>query len=353
MESKELNTDSFNNSNDAIILDMENALKNLDLDKETEEPLVKEESVNGEPEGSVILDEVEIKEPTEEIESLDQQEDGLNEVLEEDEVNQLKKAKDKARKALNEKHRLLAELTTVREKLKEVEDYNNELRNSGIYHYEKNIDAEIEKAQENYVAALGEGDSTKLNKAMQEMMDATIRKKELSKHKADNYQPQYQPQYQEQQAQYQPNQYQQPQYDPYSVVKQEIVKDWIVDHPYLIKGSKSFDPDLLAQVDEYVAELDNKISNSNRPDLYFSDDYFKLIDKRISSLRNNQGSNQTNRTSVAPVSGVRNSYSYDGKKKTNPKVSFTDYDQNWVDTGWLTKEQILKAKAQHNREENR
>lgn len=287
------------------------------------EPLPEEEIK--EPRDEEPLDDIPI-EPEEEV-NLDELEEDI-EPEEDTEKEKPKKNKltdkDKVRKALNDKYRERAEKLAALKEVEELKRINSELTNSGIYHYGRNIDAEIAKHQEDRLKYLAEGDGVKLNEADIALMRAMIKKERLEentyKPPVDNYpQDHYQNQPHQRQAQAPA--------DPYQSLKDDILYDWLEDHPYLQQNSDEYDSKLLRKVNNFVMDLDQKLTRTNRQDLYYSPTYFEKIDKFIDSERSGGGeiTNAPARVNSS-VGGVRNSYSYEPQRRANPKVSWTEDD---------------------------
>ena len=216
------------------------------------------------------------------------------------------------------------------------DDMLQESLRSGLDQLNRNVSSELNLAKEKYKRALLHTDADAVAEANVEIGLATAKLNDIRNWQNNNYYnpappsppPQYQPSYNPYQDQYQgqygyphnpydPNPYQPqpypqaPQY-PQGLRSQELNalqekgRDWASEHPYLQPESKQFDPILYKKVSNYMDEYNEQLQQERRPDEWFSDRYFRKIDKYIEKLRETPGRIARNIESVSSVGGVRN-----------------------------------------------
>lgn len=256
-----------------------------------------------------------LEEPeTEEVDDTVEQEDQEEPEAENDEVEpesqpekEYKKEKrektidkEKYRKLQSEKHRALAEKAAADERIRELENMLTESLSAGTYHYGKNAYAELDRAREAKKRALNEGDIEALEAADDAIFNAKLTIKELERwaNESAKSSPKPAPSFNQYQA---AAQYlSQPQYDQNNTFQQEMIKEWLQDHPYINPDSKRYDPNMVLKVTRFAKKLD--ADGIYEP---FSPQYMDELDDYIESVRTKRS---TPASSIPKVGVVRNSY---------------------------------------------
>lgn len=226
-----------------------------------------------------------------------------HDVNSEAEIEPPKKKDKKLWKEIKRKHQVMAEKEALLKENAELRQMLEESLNSGTYHYGKSAYADLERAKENKKRAIEEGNidglieaDVALTKAMSTINDlekwaSAGNTKNIDKQQSTN------------------NNYN------YGETQQEIIADWLDDHPYLQPTSTKYNSTFANQVADFVNRLDRTIANNGQRDVYFSEDYFNAIDNYITELKKGQGKVAKIAESTAHVGGVRNSYSSSSANK--------------------------------------
>lgn len=187
--------------------------------------------------------------------------------------------------------RLHQENERIAEANSQLQQHLNEALNVGTYHYGKSIYGELEAAKEAKDKAIDDGDKRGLIDADIRINRIVNKIDELEKWGA-NPPP----------APVSPRPVSPP--SPREVY-QDMAQDWLETHPYLQPTSPEYDKELAQKVSNYVVNLDRKLMNEGRKDLFYSPEYFADIDRSIEYLQ----SVESPKGNIGGfVGGVRNTY---------------------------------------------
>lgn len=237
-----------------------------------------------------------------ETESDQEQEEEAPKKKEQEKIWKYRKAKYKA---LHEKSLLKKENDILRQDKETLENLLNQSVNSGAYLYSKGASADLARERETYKRALEEGDVEAAVDSQIEIAKAVNTLKEIERWNINN-------------TPNVPNNKPIPNYNNNTEeesIADEIATDWLDNHPYLQPESKSYDPKLAVQVNQYVHEIDNDLKRTGREHLYFSKSYFQAIDEFIDENKNKIIRKPKNPEGMNYIGGVRSSYSSSTNKK--------------------------------------
>lgn len=239
-----------------------------------------------------------------------------------DEENDEENEDEKLWRLKRDKYRYLQEKQNLARENARLQQMLQESISSGTYHYSKSVHADLEKAKEDKRRALKAGDEDALIEA-----DLALTKAQNAIIEAEKWQNK------QQQVSQQPQQNTQPNYTEENIsndeLYQEIASDWIRGHSYLRPESKNYNPEIAEQVSKFINDLDRKIAQNGRNDIYFTPEYFQTIDQHIKSIRQEDTKNtvRSNIASSAHIGGVRKSSSASGVSKTTPKQMILSADE--------------------------
>lgn len=249
-------------------------------------------------------------------------------------------------KAEEHKHRAEA----LEQKNYYLEQKLNEALSSGTYHYGQNAYSELERAKENLEKAYETGNTDNAVKANIALTRATNKVIELENW---NYAEEQKKTYNSQQpinapvnqsASYDSSSWQD-QAPELNIIQETLAADWLDDHDYLRPDSKNYDEKLANQIFQFSEHLNENLARNNQNHLYFSDGYFKAIDKHIAKIKNNSPQNK-NPANFAPVGAVRNSPSTNNTSPTKIRLdenekqlaaSFQMSEAEWIKNKLITK----------------
>lgn len=285
------------------------------------------------------------QEETQEVEAQEQENEEPEDEIEEEEITLKSPTKDKKadkyRKLQNDKYRALAEKEEALQELARMKDMLEQSLSSGTYHYGKNVYSDLDKAKADFQRTFNEGDEKGLLDAQLALIKAQYSVSELEKwaNESDN------------KKQYQVNNYvasnNQPQNDPYQeTLYKEIANDWLESHPYLKPHSRSYDPKLAGDVNNFITKLDNNLYRNNNEDAIFSEEYFYTIDNYISSLTAPKRDNSREIESLSNAGGVRSSSSAGAVTRGQPKIQIklTKEEKIMADNAGVSHNDWLKYK---------
>lgn len=298
-----------------------------------------EEAIEGE------VQESEEEETTEVEEAQEDESEEVQEPEEEEEITLKSPSKDKKtdkyRKLQNDKYRALAEKEEALQRLAKMEAMLEESLSSGTYHYGRNVYSELDKAKSDFQRSFNEGDEKGLLDAQLALIKAQTAISDLEKWANENDNKKH---YQNNNpvpdnAYQQSNAYQESLY-------QEIANDWLDSHPYLKPHSRSYDPKLAGDVNNFITRLDNNLHRNNNEDAIFSEEYFYTIDNYINSLTTPKRDNSKDIESLSNVGGVRNSSSAGMVSKSQPKIQIklTKEEKILADNAGVSHSDWLKYK---------
>jgi mRNA-degrading endonuclease RelE of RelBE toxin-antitoxin system len=250
------------------------------------------------------------------------EEDSQKEPEETDEENDDEDENEKLWRLKRDKYRYLQEKQNLARENARLRQIAQESLSAGTYHYSKSAHADLEKAKDHYRRAVENGDVDGLIEA-----NISLAKAQNAVIEAEKWNSQ------QQQVSRQPQQNTQPNYADENIsndeLYQEIASDWIRGHSYLRRDSKNYNPALHQQVSEFINRLDSEIASSGRNDVYFTPEYFNIIDQHIKSIRQEATKNtvRTNIESSAHIGGVRKSTTANGVAKTTPKQMTLSADE--------------------------
>jgi hypothetical protein len=245
-----------------------------------------------------------------------------NELEEEaDEENEDENEDENLWRLKRDKYKYLQEKQSLAQENVRLQQMLQDSVSSGTYHYSKSAHADLEKAKENYRKAVETGDVDGLIEANISLSKAQNAVIEVEKWNSK------QQQVSQQQQNTQPN------YADENIsnneLYQEIASDWIRGHSYLRPDSKNYNPEIAKHISEFINDLDSKIAQSGRNDVYFTPEYFNTIDQHIKSIRQEATRNtvRTNIESSAHIGGVRKTSSANGASKTTPNQMILSADE--------------------------
>jgi len=289
----------------------------------------------------------EVKEAGSEKESEENSDEDSNESFGEDSIetetneeSKPRKKKDKTLwKAQRQKYKALSERDELLEENKRLKEMLDESINSEAYHYSKNAYGDLERAKELKKRAIEEGDidlvmdaDIAMTKAVQNINELERWATSEEQKAAQNYKTTNNNAQQQEQA--------------FGYKEQEMVRDWLDEHPYLEPTSEQYNPQLANKVANYAQTIENQLTANNRRDLLFSDEYFDAIDEYVGSLRKEE-SRSKKIDSVAPVGGVTKNYNSVTKSKSGPsKVILTADERRMCHNAGLDEKDWLKYKLE-------
>jgi hypothetical protein len=241
---------------------------------------------------------------------------------EHDEENDEENEDEKLWRLKRDKYRYLQEKQNLARENARLQQMLQESISSGTYHYSKSVHADLEKAKEDKRRALKAGDEDALIEA-----DLALTKAQNAIIEAEKWQNK------QQQVSQQPQQNTQPNYADENIsndeLYHEIASDWMQGHSYLHPKSKNYNPEIAEQVSKFINDLDRKIAQNGRNDVYFTPEYFQTIDQHIKSIRQEATKNtlRSNIESSAHIGGVRKTSSVNGASKTTPKQMVLSADE--------------------------
>lgn len=243
------------------------------------------------------------------------QQDESEEIDVEDEDDNLWRLKRDKYKYLQEKQNLARENARLQHMLQDS-------INASTYHYSKSAYADLEKAKEDKRKALKAGDEDALIEA-----DLALTKAQNAIIEAEKWQNKQQQVSQQRQQNTQHN------YADEEVsndeLHREIASDWIRGHSYLRPNSKNYNSELAEHVSKFIYDLDRKIAQNGRNDVYFTPEYFNIIDQHIKSIRQEDTKNivRANIQSSAHIGGVRKTVSANSASRNTPKQMALSADE--------------------------
>jgi hypothetical protein len=275
------------------------------------------------------------EEETEESENQEEQE-------EEEQAPEVKEAPigtkklDKIWKIKRSRYKALAEKKLVEEENARLKEMLAESLNSGTYHYEKNVYAELEKAKDLKRRAIEEGDvdasieaDISLNKAINSINE--LEKWTTSERKQSVKQ----------------QEFRKPEAD-YDEIEREKAADWLEDYPQLQPTSRQYNPPLANKVSQFINYLDEEIESRGQGHLRFSEEYFGAIDRHIEEINNKERTEKKRKSlDSVNVGGVRNSYgNANGKSSKNIQMTLTADEKRICANGGISEKDWLRYKLE-------
>ncbi len=285
---------------DAILVDLEKALDGIDSSSSVSKEIEKADEV--------VIPETE--EPQQMDESEQESEELEDEALEDFEIKKPKYIgkENKYRKLQNDKYRAIAEKEEALRKVSDLERMLSESLNSSTYHYGKSAYADLERGKQNKKMALENSDIEGLVNADIEITQAISAINELKKWtESDKRRAEPVPEYRDD-YRHQPIIEERP-----PTIEQEMAQDWLDNHSYLNPNSRTYNSALSEKVSHFVNQLDDKLLKNNQMDMYYTEDYFDIIDRYI-----DKNIKKKSATSTSHIGGVRHSHSptVSGRKNT-------------------------------------
>jgi hypothetical protein len=278
-------------------------------------------------------------EEQEEIADDASEEESQKEHEETDEENDDENEDEKLWRLKRDKYRYLQEKQNLARENARLQQMLQESISSGTYHYSKSVHADLEKAKEDKRRALKAGDEDALIEA-----DLALTKAQNAIIEAEKWNNKQQ-QVSQQQQNTQPN------YADHNIsddeLYREIASDWMRGHSYLRPESKNYNPELAEHVSKFINDLDRKIAQNGRNDVYFTPEYFNTIDEHIKSIRQEATKNtvRSNIESSAHIGGVRKTSSVNGASKTIPKqMSLSADEKRMAANAGISEKEWLKYK---------
>lgn len=180
--------------------------------------------------------------------------------------------KKKLSKLKRERHRLAVEAQKLKEENEVLRNYMEHSNQAAMSHYDKNVNMRIETAKKEKLKALETGDMEAVVEADQQLAEGIADLKSIQ-----NWKTQEALRYQAQQQQQRQHEY----FDEPEVEVNAETEQWIADNSWFNPNSRSFDPDMYEDVNDYIASLDEHLARTGKQHQQFTRQYFNKINAYV------------------------------------------------------------------------
>lgn len=289
------------------------------------------------------------------VEPISSKNEEVNEDIDQEEHKTSKYDKKFISKLQRDKYRALQKAKALEEERNQLLAFtqqtfeeNHRNREAALIHYDSTIQLKLEKAQEDKLRALEEGDSQKIIQADMALNKAAAEQESLRSWKnQEAYRRQQEEMYSNRQA---PRQVQN---DSYEQEINEPTQRWLQRNTWFNPNSSDFDPDKAAAVQAFSQSLDVRLHRSGRTSDILSSAYFNKIDNyarqmdeedyQESTPRGEFSMNNQRSNFVAPV---RQEGRMGNTSRQSEKIILTADEKDLARRLGVTPEQFIKSKRE-------